>query len=256
MSSAGLLARAKALEVTDVKLMPLCGTNCVLAVCSYGKTINTKAIVTPASGTILCTLGLAIPFVAPACLTGALTAAADVGTDCDNHVGDWEAVTVRVQLNTDGTAALLQVGGSRHGPGYTWSGDDLEVSDSGHPVLYPAYGGHGLYNKPGKSPNDNPALKALGALGTGLDEFHNGDGVTWDTSGNVMLKVLGSNCPDVGDFSWWPITSQWGNTRRGCALTDGCAGQCRLSDGPDAPRMHNLGCGLWTVCNNAWCPAF
>jgi hypothetical protein len=61
--------------------------------------------------------------------------------DVDFHEGDWEHVTVLVDRN--GPQYVWMARHSSEGKLYPW--DEVQKDASGHPVVYPAFGGHPSY---------------------------------------------------------------------------------------------------------------
>ena len=72
-----------------------------------------------------------------------------VDTIWGNHVGDWEHITVRLMRGPDDALTPLQVYFSAHdfGGAYDWA--SVERFADTHPVVYSAWGSHGVWSTPG-----------------------------------------------------------------------------------------------------------
>jgi hypothetical protein len=179
-----------------------------------------------------------------------------VSTIWGNHVGDWEHITVRLAWQYEEMLWAVEpskIYVAAHDLGATFDWGSSEIQKVGtHPVVFSAWGSHGLWVNPGDHEYDS-------ILSTPLIDFCNA-GAAWDTwenmvafdyydpAGNNGVGLLGSQWPTwmLDDFSnpcCDTITNpgcdadpaigaiyRWGNTEVGCL-----SGACRLENGPTGP---------------------
>jgi hypothetical protein len=112
--------------------------------------------------------------------------------DIDFHEGDWEHVTVLVQ-DHDGRSLPRYIWMARHDTeGRLLAWDQVAHDVSGHPVVYPAFGGHPSYPDCGSHPRAimAEALYDYVVCGTGL----------------VSLSAESTRLVDLAKVSWscWP----------------------------------------------------
>lgn len=93
----------------------------------------------------------------------------------DKHEGDWERVTVRLDLHNNVKDVYVE----SHGDG-SWRSSYERYGDTQRPVVYAARSSHGTYFSPG-------SYSRYGGLAT---DHANGAGAVWDAKGRVV---------DVGD---------------------------------------------------------
>lgn len=209
-----------------------------------------------------------------------------------NHVGDWEHVSVRLTPQWDEQTgwslkpAQIYLSAHDFGRNYLW--DEISKTFWGtiflptilqngspslfnqtqqaeqaatvsqmtslptHPIVYSAWGAHGLWRDPGEHvykhlPWPAGTLSDWTGPGTAWDTWHHVTafdydskmglgGSTWPVwmSGDYGNPSLGDSNPASG-----PIY-RWGNYERGC---DAISGSCRLEDGPTGPVSK----GVWDV---------
>lgn len=185
-----------------------------------------------------------------------------VDTIWGNHVGDWEHITVRVLQRADDSLIPSQVYLSAHdfGGAYMWA--DVEKFESTHPVVYSAWGSHGIWKDPGDhvymsiGVTDPIFDTCISIICTDLID-ETSQGTAWDT----WLRLEGFDFfaeEGLGESEWpaWmsdqfledgagnpavpgmgPIY-RWGNPEDcstvGLDISD-LIGVCRLEDGPTGP---------------------
>ncbi len=183
-----------------------------------------------------------------------------VDTIWGNHVGDWEHITVRLMRGADDVLTPVQVYLSAHsfGGAYDWA--EIERFEGTHPVVYSAWGSHGLWSTPGEHVYMTIGEEVLGVCVTIVCTDLADDtaaGIAWDT----WERVAGFDFvakEGLGDQTWpvWmsdeftaagaepsatpgggPIF-RWGNeedcSTLGVDISD-LIGVCRLEDGPTGP---------------------
>jgi hypothetical protein len=183
-----------------------------------------------------------------------------------NHVGDWEHVTVRLVEDGAGGYAPSQVYLSAHsfGGAYDWGSGEVEILDGTHPVVYAAWGSHGLWAQPGDhvymsiGETDPVFDVCITVVCTELVD-QTAAGVAWDTWEDVYGMDFGAQQGLEG--AAWPVWMsddftdpgagdptvpgmgpifRWGNVEDCSVLglpfdvTD-LVGVCRLEDGPTGP---------------------
>ena len=190
-----------------------------------------------------------------------------VDTIWGNHVGDWEHVTVRLQGDADEGYAPTQLYISAHsfGGAYAW-GEGVELHEGTHPVVYSAWGSHGMWAAPGDHTYQTIGEEVLGVCVTLVcadlvDETS--AGIAWDTWEVVegfdffAQEGLGEQAwpawmsEDFADLGLGDPTVpgqgpifRWGNPEDCSVLgvpidiTD-LIGVCRLEDGPTGPVSKN-----------------
>ena len=189
-----------------------------------------------------------------------------VDTIWGNHVGDWEHITVRLLQDMQGELVPDQVYLSAHdfGGAYAWA--DIEKFESTHPVVYAAWGSHGVWKDPGDHVYMTIGEEVLGVCVTLVcadltDET--APGVAWDTWTRVAgfdyaaKQGLGAQTwpvwmredfaqpgdPPADEPGHGPIY-RWGNAEDcstlGVDISD-LIGVCRLEDGPTGPASK----GVW-----------
>jgi len=127
-----------------------------------------------------------------------------------NHVGDWEHITVRLNLLTPNNPIATYYA-SRHAAGLWYYdsnspgcllnyNDQIQLSGT-HPIFYAAAGSHAFYPVAGNTKyQDVPPLT----------DNHNGQNPNvWYTWNNVAVRF--ANDPADGDWSWWNYAGRWGN---------------------------------------------
>lgn len=183
-----------------------------------------------------------------------------VDTIWGNHVGDWEHITVRLMRGPGEVLTPLQVYLSAHsfGGAYDWA--EVERTGDTHPVVYSAWGSHGLWKDPGDHVYMTIGEEVLDVCVTIVcadltDETS--AGIAWDTWERVAGFDFGAR-EGLGGASWpvWmsdaftdpgappPTTPgggpifRWGNpedcSTLGVDISD-LIGVCRLEDGPTGP---------------------
>lgn len=183
-----------------------------------------------------------------------------VDTIWGNHVGDWEHITVRLLRQPDESLLPQQVYLSAHSFGGAYGWDEVERHAETHPVVYAAWGSHGLWSAPGDHVYMTIGEEVLGVCVTIVcadltDET--AAGIAWDTWERVAGFDYGAK-EGLGGESWpvWmsdaftepgapppevpgggPIY-RWGNAEDcstlGVDISD-LIGVCRLEDGPTGP---------------------
>lgn len=145
-----------------------------------------------------------------------------------NHVGDWEHMTVRLQ---DGQPTKLYL--SQHSDGQTidWGSTSVAMTN-GHPIIYSAYGSHGLYASPGTF-----TYLSIGN-GTDLDDDTSA-GIAWDSWESLSIVSWQAIGTYTGDFEWLNYTGDWGNGSSGCGVLEDLSGECILNNGPSGPMLKN-----------------
>jgi hypothetical protein len=189
-----------------------------------------------------------------------------VDTIWGNHVGDWEHITVRLLRDPNDELAPDQVYLSAHsfGGAYPWA--ELEKIEATHPVVYSAWGSHGVWKDPGDHVYMTIGEEVLDVCVTLVcadltDET--AAGIAWDT----WTRLVGFDYAakeGLGGAQWpiWmseqftapgeaPFTEpghgpiyRWGNpedcSTLGVDISD-LIGVCRLEDGPTGPASK----GVW-----------
>ncbi|HLT38615.1 MAG TPA: Vps62-related protein [Enhygromyxa sp.] len=195
-----------------------------------------------------------------------------VDTIWGNHVGDWEHITVRLLQDRDRGYSPSQVYLSAHsfGGAYDWDGGEVEIHEGTHPVVYSAWGSHGLWAAPG-----DHVYQSIGETDPFFDVCitlicadltdETSAGVAWDTWTNMVALDYGAQ--EGIDGASWPVWMsddfttagagdptvpgggpiyRWGNPEDCSVLgipidiTD-VIGVCRLEDGPTGPVSK----GVW-----------
>jgi hypothetical protein len=179
-----------------------------------------------------------------------------VDTIFENHVGDWEHITVRLawqygDLEWEFEPSQVYVSAHDFGGAYDWDSTEIQKVDT-HSVVYSAWGSHGLWVNPGDHVYGEAFFTDL------IDECD--AGTAWDTWENVVAfdyyDPFGKNGRGL-DGSQWPIWMQDDFTEPGCDVNanPGCDedpasgaiyrwgnpkdgevfGYYRLTDGPTGP---------------------
>lgn len=183
-----------------------------------------------------------------------------VDTIWGNHVGDWEHITVRLNRGADDVLTPVQVYLSAHsfGGAYDWA--EVERTGDTHPVVYSAWGSHGVWSSPGAHEYMTIGEEVLGVCVTIVCTDLTDDtaaGIAWDTWERVAGFDYGAKA-GLGDQTWpvWMSESfsepgaepsstpgggpifRWGNeedcSTLGVDISD-LIGVCRLEDGPTGP---------------------
>jgi hypothetical protein len=178
-----------------------------------------------------------------------------------NHVSDWEHITVRLNSNLQPQSVKL----SQHSDSeeVIWS-DIIKLNT--HPVVYSAWGSHGLYKESGDHIYNY--LVYIGGLSERATDSCS-EGTVWDTwnqveaydfgtkefIGNVFKTQSPENelkrPPSVKTWPSWMSTDytapglnpadpasgpifRWGNPKDGCT-GESVIGECRLNWGPTGP---------------------
>ena len=180
-----------------------------------------------------------------------------IDTIFGSHVGDWEHVTMRLMwAYDDQTGWSLQpvqmyIGAHDFGGIYDW--DQITKFEGTHPVVYSAWGSHGVWLTAGE--HDYGEVCYVVACEDLTD--WTSEGTAWDTWSNIAAfdynakQGLGGSiwplwmsddftnpgtCGDPSDPACGPIY-RWGNMRRGEVF-----GYYRLEDGPTGPVSK----GVWS----------
>lgn len=90
-------------------------------------------------------------------------------------------------------------------------------TSGGHPVLFSAYGSHGLWSAPGE--HNFVRVPHL--------SDKNGYGIPWKTWDSLDIYHMGASKLPL----WLNFKGRWGNPKRNCLLFSKL-GICELSDGP------------------------
>jgi Vacuolar protein sorting-associated protein 62 len=183
-----------------------------------------------------------------------------------NHVGDWEHITVRLVEGPGGGHAPSQVYLSAHdfGGAYDWGSGEVELFEGTHPVVYAAWGSHGIWAQPGDhvymsiGETDPVFDVCITVVCTELVD-RTAAGIAWDSWEHVQGMDFGAQqglmgmpwpvwmSDDFGDPGGGDPTIpgmgpiyRWGNPEDCSVLglpfdiTD-LIGVCRLEDGPTGP---------------------
>lgn len=189
-----------------------------------------------------------------------------VDTIWGNHVGDWEHITVRTMRGADDVLTPVQVYLSAHSFGGVYEWAEVERHQDTHPVVYSAWGSHGLWSSPGAHVYQTIGEEVLGVCVTLVCADLTDDtaaGIAWDTWERVAGFDYAAK-EGLGDQVWpvWmsdafsepgaePVTVpgggpifRWGNeedcSTLGVDISD-LIGVCRLEDGPTGPASK----GVW-----------
>ncbi|MBK8266416.1 MAG: Vps62-related protein [Nannocystis sp.] len=189
-----------------------------------------------------------------------------VDTIWGNHVGDWEHITVRLLRGDDESLSPAQVYLSAHSFGGAYDWLDVERYDETHPVVYSAWGSHGLWRDPGDHVYMTIGEEILGVCATlvCIDLVDRTDaGIAWDTWQRLVGFDYGEQT-GLGGAAWpvWmdddftapgPAPAEvpgggpiyrWGDpedcSTLGVDISD-LIGVCRLEDGPTGPVSK----GVW-----------
>lgn len=183
-----------------------------------------------------------------------------VDTIWGNHVGDWEHITVRLQRGQDQSLTPVQAYLSAHSFGGVYEWAEIERFEETHPVVYSAWGSHGVWKDPGDHVYMTIGEEVWGVcvsiVCTDLVDETNA-GIAWDTWERLAGFDYGAK-EGLGDEVWpvWmsdaftepgvappevpgggPIF-RWGNpedcSTLGVDISD-LIGVCRLEDGPTGP---------------------
>ena len=173
-----------------------------------------------------------------------------------NHVGDWEHVTVRLMWGYDDQTGWslqpVQMYLSAHDFGGIYGWDEIPKINDTHPVVYSAWGSHGVWKTAG-------AHVYGSAMGTDLvDECS--EGTAWDTWN--YLEAFDYNANQGLDGNTWPVWMsddfadpgifcefsnpacgpiyRWGNMEDECLPPP--IGYCILENGPTGPVSK----GVWS----------
>lgn len=133
----------------------------------------------------------------------------------ENHVGDWEHITVRLawqyeDLNWEFKPSQVYVSAHDFGGAYDWNSPEIQKEDT-HPVVYSAWGSHGLWVNPG----DHAYGEVLGV--DLIDEC--GEGTAWDTWNDV---VAFDYYDPSGNSGWGLVGSQWPTWMQNDFTEPGC----------------------------------
>ncbi|WP_253992414.1 Vps62-related protein [Myxococcus qinghaiensis] len=147
-------------------------------------------------------------------------------TTFDNHVGDWEHLTLRFVDGRPTQMALSQRAGLA--PTH-FASKDVALVDL-HPEVYAAQGSHGLYPAPGRYTY---------AQVNSSEYYHDdtGQGLAWDGWNNSLIfpwQPAGTyTTPGLEHFN---LTVDWGNDKAGCGdPSQVYVNDCILNPGPKAP---------------------
>ena len=184
------------------------------------------------------------------------------GSVWGNHVGDWEHVTVRMQLST---LEPLSVALSAHSGGSFRTWDQMEKTSDGHPVVYSAWGSNANYSRPGDyvyKTIDVPGYIPVDDIPLVDRCSSSTEGTTWDTWNSVEVFDFYKQ-EGLGSKPWpgWMGTDfenpaseavwRWGNLERVCEFDHGVPlfdpldfGACLLENGPTGPVSKS---SVWNV---------
>jgi hypothetical protein len=185
-----------------------------------------------------------------------------VDTIWGNHVGDWEHVTLRLMWVYDEQVGWsvqpVQMYLSAHDFGGIYEWDAIPKINDTHPVVFSAWGSHGVWLTPGRH-------KYGEAFGEDLTDWTS-EGTAWDTwnyletfeydynvkqgqgLGRSIWPLWMSDdftnpgtCGDPSNPACGPIY-RWGNMRDGCVSIPFDGTYCRLENGPTGPVSK----GVWS----------
>lgn len=180
----------------------------------------------------------------------------------ESHVGDWEHVTVRLMWVYDEQVGWsvqpVQTYLSAHDFGGIYEWEEIPKINDTHPVVYSAWGSHGVWLTAGRHTYGS-------AMGEDLTDWTS-EGTAWDTwnyletfdydynakqgqglGGSIWPLWMGDDFTDPGDCgdpsnpACGPIY-RWGNMRDGCVSIPFVGTYCRLEDGPTGPVSK----GVWS----------
>ena len=165
-----------------------------------------------------------------------------------NHVGDWENMVVRLDRNLEPQTVFM----SQHSGDGIVPWDAIEKNESGHPVVYSAWGSHGLWETTGDHVYKETPIGDLSDVAS--------KGSPWKTWERVVAfdfqdkrGIAGNEWPRWMDSDYTVATTKnpgskdpasgaiyrWGNAKRGCGgkleIYEKTAGECRLNNGPTGP---------------------
>ncbi len=184
-----------------------------------------------------------------------------------NHVGDWEHITVRLLREGDALVPS-QVYLSAHSFGGAYGWDEIQRFEDTHPIVYSAWGSHGMWKDPGDhvymtiGVTDPIFDTCISLICTDLVD-ETSEGTAWDTW--ERLEGFDFMAQEGLGGSEWPVWMsdqftdpgagdptipgmgpiyRWGNpedcSTLGVDISD-LIGVCRLEDGPTGPVSK----GVW-----------
>ena len=135
----------------------------------------------------------------------------------NTHEGDWEGATVYLKMNGDMRWVPDRVSAGQHiqfGDGETNSFDggdtrlwnDAEFHED-QVKLYVGLGGHALYFESGETNWVTPGVDVL------KTEYHYGNGVTYDSGGNVFYMPRSEAIGNDPNLSWMLYGGYWGDSK-------------------------------------------
>jgi len=178
----------------------------------------------------------------------------------ESHVGDWEHVTVRLMWvydeQTGWSVQPVQMYLSAHSFGGIYDWEAIPKTNDTHPIVYSAWGSHGVWLTPGEHDYDE-VCHIFGC--EDLTDWTS-EGTAWDTWNyveafdyNAKQELGGSTwplwmsddftnpgtCGDPSNPACGPIY-RWGNMANECWSDP--IGQCLLTTGPTGPVSK----GVWS----------
>ncbi|MCB9706583.1 MAG: Vps62-related protein [Myxococcales bacterium] len=185
-----------------------------------------------------------------------------VDTIWGNHVGDWEHITVRLMKGPGDELTPIQAYLSAHSFGGVYEWVEIERYQDTHPVVYSAWGSHGVWSTPGDhvymsiGETDPVFDVCITLVCTDLTDVTSA-GIAWDTwervagfdyfakeglGGEVWPVWMSDQFTDPGadpiDVPGGGPIFRWGNeedcSTLGIDISD-LIGVCRLEDGPTGP---------------------
>jgi len=179
-------------------------------------------------------------------------------TTFGHHVGDWEHISIRLKPEWDeGTGqwvyVLHEIYLSAHDFGETYSPDEITEWESTHPVVFTAWGSHGIWLEEGDHHYDTIDIELLGIKFYDIELYdYTSPGSAWDTwnyvegydydnqaglAGNAWPTWMSDEFdnPELGytDPASGPIY-RWGTDSRDCVI------YCIRSSGPTGPVSKNV----------------
>jgi hypothetical protein len=163
-----------------------------------------------------------------------------LGSEIGDHVGDWERVTVRLAKFVSGGTNYLkpvQVFYGSHAFGTTYNWSDISKTSSTHPIVYSAFGSHGMWKDAGTHVYQELVV-------TQLTDVTN-QGTSWDTWNNIQaFEYFPALATGNGLGNSWPtwLNKDYTNPNSGAVYRFGNPGQGSLfgqqvfADGPTGPQ--------------------
>jgi len=163
------------------------------------------------------------------------------GTNYGNHVGDWEHITVRLNLINPNNPIPTYYGSQHEGGEWCYdlnSSECLFLDNSyrvqlngTHPIWYSAVGSHAYYPAAGNTVYENITILNINLIT--LTDNHDGQNpYVWYTWNNVAVRF--ATDPANGAWNWWNYAGRWGNPEG----TTQTFGQYILEPGPSSPNSN------------------